>query len=617
MSGRPLLLRSPLILLAACAVCFLAVSLSGHEDETHSGRLPGFDDWTMHHVVYPQFGPLDRMRTAERDPRATLSWRKGFGRMRRVSRERGFRRLRRDWSINLGAGGTATGMYPAKFSFDVTAAPSCVNDYAIYPIDAVGSSTQPNIVAFNNLYSGTGAGGTGTCNRTTPPADDDGTDATVLWSYNVDAVGGAVTTSPVISYDLSGGPITGTTVAFVESAAGSAAHFHVLAWRAGDGQDTTDPDGLQNTLKPAQITTFVTTAPAAGSGTATDLALGAATTGTDTLSSPFVDYQHDLAYIGNDIGVLYRVKDVFCVSSNPDCAGSPKPAPSLDTSWGTGGAVTVGGGCGVLTGAVEDFVSGNVFVGCSDGNLYGFNSTGTPLSPSHVLLGDGTTFGGIVDPPIVDGANGFVYAVSGTNDTSPVLAQTTTAFTGTRRVGLGTAPTAPGENLHAPTFNSGYLFSATSTNWVIFSCGYDSTGTISTLYAVGFNASRQMNIAAPPTANQFALSTGVDECSPLTQFVNAPGFPLPTTDWLFLSLFSAQTISNFDVNNVTSSGFPGGFTSTASFGIAGGTSGVIVDNESDAVVQASSIYFSSLASAACGVGGTGFCAVKLTQSGLQ
>ena len=97
------------------------------------------------------------------------------------------------------------------------------------------------------------------------------------------------------------------------------------------------PDGLQNTLKPAQITSFVTTDPVAGSGTATDLALGTDPTGTDTISSPYVDYAHDYAYVGNDIGVLYRIKDVFCPSYNTDAGCTAGWGLASDTSWGTGG----------------------------------------------------------------------------------------------------------------------------------------------------------------------------------------------------------------------------------------------------------------------------------------
>ncbi len=260
-----LLSRGVLIFSAACLVCLFAATatLSGHENESHATRFAVLTDWTTHHVLYPLYGNANRMAVAGRDPRSTFSWlRYGANAPRwRGHLPRGYSRggFDRDWSINLGAGGTAANMYPAKFTFDITAAPSCANDYIVYPVNAAGSTTQPNLVAFNNLYSGT-AGGTGICNRAIPPpANDDGVSATVLWSYNVSAIGGAVTTSPVLSWDntTGAGSVLGTKVAFVESAVGQAAHFHVLAWKAGDGQDTTDADGLQNTLKPAQITTFV------------------------------------------------------------------------------------------------------------------------------------------------------------------------------------------------------------------------------------------------------------------------------------------------------------------------------------------------------------------------
>ena len=389
---KPLPSRGVLIFSAACLVCLFAATttLSGHQDEVHGKRYAVLTDWTTHHVLYPLYGSPERMAVAGRDPRSTFSWLR-YGpdapHWRGTATPQKFPGLRsRLEHQSRPRGGTAANMYPAKFTFDITAAPDCTNDYIVYPVNTAGSSTQANIVAFNNLYSGT-AGGTGVCNRATPPADDDGVSATVLWSYNVSAIGGAVTTSPVLSWDTGGASpsVLGTKVAFVESAPGSPAHFHVLAWKAGDGQDTTDADGLQNTKTPVQITSFVTTDPAAGSGTATDLALGADPTGTDTISSPYVDYAHDYAYVGNDIGVLYRIKDVFCPSYNTDAGCTAGLAPSLDTSWGTGGAVTVARACGVLTGAVEDSVTGNVFVGCSDGRLYGFTSTGTPLTGRATL----------------------------------------------------------------------------------------------------------------------------------------------------------------------------------------------------------------------------------------
>ena len=51
---------------------------------------------------------------------------------------------------------------------------------------------------------------------------------------------------------------------------------------------------------------------------------------------------------------------------------------------------------------------------------------------------------------------------------------------------------------------------------------------------------------------------------------------------------------------------------------AGGTSAIIVDNVSASAGQASSLYYSTLSNATCGVGGsTAGCAVHRTQSGVK
>jgi len=524
--------------------------------------------------------------------------------------------LYRDWSINLGTAGTAPGMYPAKFSFDVTQAPSCANDFVVFPVATKGSATQPNLVAFNNLYSGT-TGGTGICNRAVSGSDT-GIAATVLWSYNVQGIagGGAVPTSPVVSYDSNGG--SGTKVAFVESIAGSPAHFHVLAWKSNDGRNA---GNLQSVLTPKTIATFVTNAPVAGSGTATDLALGASTSGTDTLSSPFVDYSYDTAYVGNDVGVLYRIKDVFCVSTNPDCAGPTKPAPSLDTTWGTNGAVTV---CsGVLTGPVLDFGTRNVYVGCSDGKLYSVSQTGTVKS---ITVGDGVaskTYGAIVDPPVVDGINGFVYAVSGSASagTNGALVQAKTDFSSfvTATIGAGNQC-----NMHAPVFNNAYYTSPTTAGALVYvggttgvvtqpcSAGSTTTGDIF-IYAVTFNGTTGVMTAGAPTTSLSAGGGPGAEWAPLLEFYNAT----TAADWLFVAaLQSSQT--NMATVNITSSAF-GAFANFVTYGL--GPSGMIVDNNSSSA-QAASIYFNAQGeNAACTnntvLTDTGGCAIKLTQAALQ
>jgi len=677
---------------------------------THE-RVPAFHDWSTRHIVYPRVGAMNAMQAASRDPRARFLWAQipvagggGFGGGAPLGGELGvgtpfepWRRrpswepdtVHRDWAISLGAGGVAPTMYPAKFGFDVTATPSCTNDYVVFPVSATGSGTQPNIVAFNHLYSGT-AGATGICNRTASGGDT-GVAAEVMWSYNVQGIsgGGAVPSSPVISYDPKTPSASGTKVAFVESSSGgpiltasvsaggtryavndtgtisggttlatykvtavaggavtaftitsggagysvangvattrtsgtgrnfavniltvgsSAAHFHVLAWKSGDGQNT---GNLQSVLTPKTISTFSTTNPAAGSGAATDLVLGASSAGSDTISSPFVDYFQDKAYVGNDVGVLYRIKDIFCTSVNSDCAGSSKPAPSLDTTWGTNGGVSV---CsGQLTAPVVDFVTMNVFVGCSDGKLYGFNSSGAPLATPSVTVGNGSTLGGIVDPPVVDGVDGFVFVVSGSNGTNAVLVQASTTLATHTTVTVGAANVF---DLHAPTFNNPYYTSPTTAGALIYVAAYNSAGNEIELYGYCFNSSNVLsncagtNPAGPETLVLNSTPGSELEYAPLTEFYNST----TSNDWLFVTVLANRSpnIGLFSINS-----FPTSQTPVPGVQEGSGTSAMVIDNNSSSA-QASSVYFGALSTTAtCGAGGTGGCAVKLTQAALQ
>lgn len=644
---KPLLSRGLLMLLATFAICLLGLPMfgpmSGHTSaqgtQTGVPQVPMFHDWSMRHVVYVRFGPMMAMQAAAQDPRAAFSWRRfggfngglfgsggtepgGWGEYRWTRTG-----MHRDWSINLGTAGTAPAMYPAKFTFDVTATPSCANDFVTFPINAKGSGSQPNIVAFNNLYSGT-AGSTGVCNRT-PSGSDTGTAATVLWSYNIQSIagGGAIATSPTISYDPLNptGTNTGTKIAFVESMSGSPAHFHVLAWKNGDGQNT---GNLQSVLTPKTITTFVTTAPAVGSGTATDLSLGSSTTGTDTLSSPFVDYVRDVAYVGNDIGQLYRIKDVFCTSVNSDCTGTTKPAPSIDGSWGSGGVVTV---CtGELTAPILDFVTLNVYVGCSDGKLYSVSQAGAIKS---LTVGDGVaskTYGGIVDPPVVDGVNGFVYAVSGSasNGANGVLVQAKTDLSSSVAVPIGAGNQC---NLHSPVFNNIYYSSPTATGARIYLGGV--TGTVGPctatgatggnleVYATTFGAGGVIKSGAP--ANSLNVGSPGNEFAPMAEFYN-PNIGTGSDMLFFAVLCTGADMASYNITN----GFPSAFAS-GPVAEGFGTSGMIVDNSALTTAgnfpQASSIYFNALGeNAACTANtgtnttpGSNGCAVKLTQAALQ
>jgi len=707
--------RGLVILFGVLFVGAMTLPIAGQKVEMESQPAAMFHDWSMRHVLYPRIGPISAMLAIQQDPRAPFSWRRRFGGPSHGlfseggwQGERAQLAIHKDWILDLGTGGTAPAMYPAKYTFDVTANPNCVKDFIIFPVDAKGSATQPNLVAFNQLYSGT-AGTNGVCNRTAT-APDTGTAAEVMWSYNVEGIsgGGAVPTSPVIAYDPLGGSVTGTTVAFVESEAGSPAHFHVLAWKSGDGQDAnnlqsvglgdivsasitaghagtkyavgntgtiaggaaplatykvtavtggavtaftitysgsgyTVQNGVATTATSGTgtgfevnitsvqtlktINTFVSTAPAAGSGTATDLSLGGSTTGTDTLSSPFVDYVRDVAYVGNDLGTVYRIKDVFCTSVNPDCTGGTKPAPSIDTSWGTGGSISV---CsGELTAPVLDFVTLNVYVGCSDGKLYMITQKGAIAS---LAVGDGVgskTYGGIVDAPVVDGVNQVVYAASGSagGGANGVLVQASMNLSSSVAVPIGAGNQC---NLHAPAVNNTYFSNSPPPAGSLIYIG-GATGTVGpctatgatggniVYYAATFSAAGVLTSGAP--AHSQSVGNPGNEWAPITEFYN-PNIGTGEDLMFFSVLCLAQDMAALNVT----AGFPGQTYSAGPSEYGYGTSGMIVDNDAVTTTgnypQASSIYFNALAeNAACSNPQTGTntngCAVKLTQAAFQ
>jgi hypothetical protein len=572
-----------------------------------------FRDWSTRHLIYPHTGTLSALNAVERDPRAQFAWRdwdrfSGRGsasfRLRRFAPvgTRGRQTMGHDWSISLGAGTTPPGQSPAEFTLNDDT-PDCTNDFIVFPVDVTGSATQPNIVGLNNLYSGT-TGGDGPCNRT-PSGSDNGVSATVLWSYNINSVSGSVATSPVTSLD-------GTKIAFVESVAGKPAHFHVLAWKSGEGRNAAN---LQDVLKPVQITTFTSSAPAAGSGTATDLALGTAAADTDTNSSPFIDYSTDQAYVGNDAGILYRINHAFCPQGG--C-----PAPSLDPTWGTAGAVTVG--CGsTLTGPVFDFVTTNVYVGCADGLLYGFSSTGALIR--SVAIGNGSSnaegaLGGVVDSPLVDGVNSLVYAVSGTGATphtgNAVVVQVSTLLRspciGSTTACIATVGSGSEFPAHDPDFSNAFYSGAAPSSWILYMGGFNPAGH-PRIFGITFDTVATRPATAMTTgtpSDVFTLTTTVGPFSPFTEFLNG------TTDLLFFGSVSIPAAKDFNVGSLTiTTGFPSGTTATRSEG--GGPGAIVVDNNNTTVAQGANIYFGTQSCGTTSGCTNGNSAVKLTQVGLN
>lgn len=141
---------------------------------------------------------------------------------------------------------------------------------------------------------------------------------------------------------------------------------------------------------------------------------------TDTYSSPFYDYTDDVLYVGDNLSQLHKFTGVFL--GNPT---EVTPA-ALGTAYD-------------LTSPVYDSLSGCVFVGDSDGNLYSVASgrpgsvcTGSSFALNATagnLANGGTNFNGIFDAPLLDQTQGvlYVFVADGKALTRPVTATFTNA----------------------------------------------------------------------------------------------------------------------------------------------------------------------------------------------
>ena len=494
----------------------------------------------------------------------------------------------RDWAFSLGGGSVAQNMYPAKYTFNINGTPSCTTDYAAYGLNVAGSASQANLVALNQLYSGSGSP---FCGRSAPA---------VYWAYNVTTkTGGKITTSPSLSLD-------GNEVIFVESSTSNGSVLHILRWNSADGGTVSAPK------TPTQSQTSF----GACTGTSSclvNIALGTGAANTTTYSSPFYDYSDDTVYVGDDAGVLYRVKPVLG-------AGTPV-VTTLPVSAGN-----------ALSGPVYDFTSGNIFVGGST-NLWAVRaSTFTLQTHPSLQVGDSscdTDNNILFDIPIVDSTNGWVYewATTGTDDTHTVVVQAHTSGTnspsGTSWTAAVTANVGEGDTscdstftfpTWTPTFDNAYS-NGTVTSGHMWVCGRTTSSSAPELWEIPTSGSGGM-LGTPAAISGAILATLHAQCSPMTEIFNSNN----STDYLYLGEGFTGTGSfgrlyGFTLGSGTATPISG---SPITYPTAnGGTSGIVIDNISN-VAQASSIYFTTLATSTTVCGSpAAYCAVKLTQSGLQ
>ncbi len=378
----------------------------------------------------------------------------------------------RDWSLALGKGHVSAEMYPAKWTFDPSAAPDCTKDYVVFGLATAGAANgQANLVGLNHLYAGTG----GLC--TTGPNVD--------FAYNVSTVaGGKVVTSPVISLD-------GTKIAFVESL-GTESVFHVLTFTPGQG-------GITTAATPTAMTSLVYS------------------TFNTTTSSPWIDYSDDVVFVADDNGVLYKITGVF------------KGTPTLVRSspW----PITVSSGYR-LSSPVFDQSRGLLIIGGRNGDLYQINAS-TGAVAVTIIGAHGGKGAGVVVPPIVDVTNGTTFSVTGNDGTSAVLVQTdsvTLTQLARARIGVG-GLSGTAINIYQPALSNDYYTSPSS--GAIYVCG-TGTGADTSPWAYSFGFTGRTMLTTAASQKQLVNSTAAT-CTSWNEFFN-PNIGTNGTDFFFFGL---------------------------------------------------------------------------------
>jgi len=450
--------------------------------------------------------------------------------------------------------------YPAKFVFDVNAAPSCTNDYVVIGIPAnPASGGQANLLGVNNLYSSSTS--TGYCPGNGP---------TVVFAYASGT--GQVPASVVISQ-------SGKQLAYIENLPAGSSYFHVLTL------GTTGTNGTSATAAVAPGS--------AGGNNAVDqrvlLSPDGGATNQSSTSSVFVVYTpndaSDVAYAttaGSGSGYLYKIGNVFNGSANPTLVWSV-PINAIPST------------------PVYDLVSNKVFFTDGSGRIDYVQDTGASPSVHYgPVVANGSTS---ENPVIVDSSNQMVYASFNSNGTHAIVVQAPTSLASPVSVAVGTASTVYA-GPYSPDFNNAWYTGSGTPLMYVAGTG---SGTQPTLYSVGFNSSGVMNSnPSPPIA---VLATGTADASPITEFYNAS----LQKDYIFVGVTNncIATIAGGAAGCVMSLDITGGFPTVDASSIAlaasGGTTGIIVDNNSS-LAEASSLYYATKVGANL---------VKATQAGLN
>jgi len=604
---------------ARCAPLLLAAGFTasafGQGFARPDGSVPVPMDWSSKRVLFTAGLKPRQAAMMWNEPRAYAEWLlhgnapagSGLVRKRHRPRTQSRGKMAKDWAVSLGAGGVAQGMSPAKYRFDVNAAPSCTSDFAVFPVNAstgntralvvgtfsaepaAGNTTaititpsggaavtltltssavsntgqnfevsstvatnaadlaaainrnlsstahdrvvavasgntvtvyaltpgsrvtltdantltnfswgtvtagtngsQANIVAFNQLYSGSGAS---LCGLTNPE---------FIFSYASGV--GPVATSPGLS-------LSGTEISYVENDPNIGAILHVLTFGSGSTEYGASAGCATNNNGGATLPTCATNPVIPGStagSTATDfmlpLGLVAANAATgvagvaDSFSSPFTDYADDTTFVGDNNGYLYSITPTF--NGTPAHAGGNFPvqvsatpaslSPTATTATTTVVTVTVANSLSIgelvtLTGATASgctageaaAINGSQTVASASATTFTFDATIPSATTGGCTVSGGTVIPGLnyLSPPVVDvGATGNIFL----SDSSSNLYELTPAgATAATALALGVNGATNFGAINGGSRDGAVIDSANGVGYVVTACNPNTTG---------------------------------------------------------------------------------------------------------------------------------------------
>jgi hypothetical protein len=641
-------LRRVSIFVPAMAVCLIGLPVSGllsrhlpAREEKLSGlanRAPVVEDWTYRHLIYSAPRSIVQNLELQQQTRYIQQYlRRNFlfrrpipPRIPRPFRYEDTNELQRDWGIAVGNGFTVgEGNFPAKYVFNANESPSCTADYVVFTTNQTGTGTT-DIYAVDNLY--VNSAGTGFCAGKTP---------NVMWAYHVQSESGSANTSPVIS-------LAGNQIAWVEGGGGKAVLHLLKPYTAGPDDGTIATPNTPTASLTAGA--YLSCTPAAPSGTTSHACLlnltfanGDDNTGDAAAispSSPYYDYSGDMIVVGDDGGNLHEFTNVF------------KGTPGEVTTGGWPVAMTPVDATPSLASPVIDDTSGNVFVGDATGRMYYVRLTssssgtcnatsngGAPPCVGSTTFTDGNTANTkIAMAPIVDSTTQRLLVFFSPSGGGPgaYVGQDDTTLSAANQV-LVSVGTGTTHRLNTGDLDNEYYASdngaGEGTGW-LYVCGNGGTTGATANYAVLERiAMTDGTLGSAVNSTEWVASNASARCDPITEFYDTPnGSSTDAVDYLFFGVEASGATGTacagngcvyaVTVTNGTLTVPPA--TGTGAVNASGGTSGIIVDNDSTSV-GAASIYFTWLGNGTTATtyecnGATAddsVCAVKLTQSGLN